>query len=204
MLHRLKALVAALLLTGLLPAFADAAVEDAKQVVQSYYSTLLGVMHKGKELGYKGRYDTLKPAVDKSFDLALMAQTTVGGFWDSMSPEQRTQLVEAFEDFTVANYAHNFDDYGGEKFETYQAQETPRKDVVVDSAIVKSDGDKVKLDYLLRAEGDGYKIIDVFVDGAISELATRRSEYTSVIRRDGVDALIKLIREKAGELAAKS
>jgi phospholipid transport system substrate-binding protein len=203
MLHRLKSLIVALALVALAPALAQAAVEDAKHVVEGYYATLLGVMHKGRELGYKGRYETLKPAVDKSFNLALMAQATVGSFWESMTADQRAALVKSFEDFTVANYANHFDDFGGQKLEIYGAEETPRKDVIVDSAIVKSDGSKVKIDYLLRPEDGSYKIIDVFVDGAISELATRRSEYTSVIRRDGVDALIKLIRDKADGLSEK-
>ena len=204
MLHRLKALAAALLIAACVPLLAKAATEDAQHVVEGYYATLLKTMESGKQLGYKGRYDQLKPAVEKTFNLPLMAKNSVGSYWDGMTPDQRTAVVAAFTDFTVANYANHFDDYGGEKFETYRAEETPRKDVVVYSAIVKASGSKVSINYLLRPVDGGYKVIDVFLDGSISELATRRSEFTSVIRRDGVDSLIKVIHDKAASLATSN
>ncbi|HLI12601.1 MAG TPA: ABC transporter substrate-binding protein [Alphaproteobacteria bacterium] len=180
---------------------AAAAPETPKQTIEDYYATLLKAMQNGPKLGYKGRYDLLKPAVEKTFNLTAMAQASVGAYWDSMSEPQRKALVSAFEDFTIANYAHNFDSYDGEKFVTTSAQTTPRKDVIVYSAIVQSNGDKVSMNYLLRESDNQYKVIDIYLDGTISQLATRRSEYTSLIRQSGVDALIQAIHKKADQLA---
>ncbi|MFI5022706.1 MAG: ABC transporter substrate-binding protein [Alphaproteobacteria bacterium] len=203
MLRRLKTVLAALAIAVLLPLAASAGPDTPKEVIESYYAQLLKTMQNGPKLGYKGRYELLKPWVEKTFDVALMAQTSVGAYWDKMTADQREQLIDAFRDFTVANYAHNFHGYDGEKFVTTDAKETPRKDIIVYSAIVKADGDKVAIDYLLRADSDhNYKVIDVFLEGSISQLATRRSEYTSVIRERGVDALIAAIRKKADDLAS--
>ena len=201
MLQPLSAALVALAFTALLPAAAPAALETPTQVIDHYYSLLLNAMQNGKSLGYKGRFDLIEPGVDNTFNIPMMAQASVGTYWDRMSGAQRQALIEAFRHFTIANYAHNFDSYGGEKFETTSEKETPRKDVIVYSHIVKSDGDKVTIDYLLRHDGARYKVIDVFLDGSISQLATRRAEYTSLIRRDGVDALIQAIRQKADVLA---
>lgn len=201
MLRRLRSVLAVVAFAALLPAAAPAAAETPAQIVDSYYGLLLKAMQDGKTLGYKGRFDLLKPGVDRTFNVPLMAQASVGAFWDSMSEAQRQALIEAFRDFTVANYAHNFDSYDGTKFETTSQKETPRKDVIVYSNIVKPDGDKVAMNYLLRADGIRYKVIDVYLDGTISQLATRRAEYTSLIRRGGVDALIQAIRQKSKELA---
>ncbi|HKO06941.1 MAG TPA: ABC transporter substrate-binding protein [Alphaproteobacteria bacterium] len=203
MLRRLKTVLAALAIAVLLPLAASAGPDTPKEVIESYYAQLLKTMQNGSKLGYKGRYELLKPWVEKTFDVALMAQTSVGAYWDKMTADQREQLIDAFRNFTVANYAHNFHGYDGEKFVTTDAKETPRKDIIVYSAIVKADGDKVAIDYLLRADSDhNYKVIDVFLEGSISQLATRRSEYTSVIRERGVDALIAAIRKKADDLAS--
>jgi phospholipid transport system substrate-binding protein len=201
MLQSLKAVLVALAFAALLPAAAPAAAETPTQIINDYYGLLLKAMKNGKTLGYQGRFDLLEPGVDGTFNIPLMTQASVGAYWDTMSEAQRQALIEAFRQFTIANYAHNFDSYGGEQFETMSEKETPRKDVIVYSNIVKSDGDKVAINYLLRQDGVRYKVIDVFLDGSISQLATRRSEYTSLIRRDGVDALIQAIRLKADGLA---
>lgn len=203
MLRRLKTVLAALAIAVLLPLAAFAGPDTPKEVIESYYAQLLKAMQNGPKLGYKGRYEMLKPWVEKTFDVALMAQASVGAYWDKMTADQRNQLIDAFRNFTIANYAHSFHSYDGEKFVTTDTKETPRKDIIVYSAIVKADGDKVSIDYLLRAGGDkNYKVINVFLDGSISQLATRRSEYTSVIRERGVDGLIAAIRKKADDLAS--
>jgi phospholipid transport system substrate-binding protein len=196
-----------LLFAGILLAFfasigqLRAAPDTPKHVIEGYYATLLETMRQGPKLGYKGRYDLLSPAVDKAFNIPVMAQQSVGSFWDQMTEDQRAALTAAFRAFTIANYAHSFDDYAGEQFLTTEEKETPRNDVIVYTTLVKSDGDKVTLNYLLRQDGDAYKVIDIFLDGSISQLATRRSEYTSIIRQSGIDALIAAIRKKAEDLA---
>lgn len=201
MLQRLSAVLVVLAFATLLPPAAPAAADTPTQIINDYNGLLLKAMKSGKTLGYKGRFDLLEPGVDSTFNIALMTQASVGTYWDSMTKAQRQALIDAFRRFTIANYAHNFDSYGGEQFETMSEKVTPRKDVIVYSNIVKSDGDKVAINYLLRQDGAQYKVIDVFLDGSISQLATRRAEYTSLIRRDGVDALIRAVRQKADELA---
>ena len=202
MLRRWRVMLAALALAVLVPAGATfAATEAPKQVIEDFYATLLKAMHGGAKLGYQGRYRLLAPSIDKTFDISFMARSSVGSYWDSMSPAQRKGLTDAFRGFTVANYAHAFDDFGGEKFITGSEKTTPRNDVIVYTTLVKSDGGKVALNYLLRDDAGEPKVIDVYLDGAISQLAVRRSEYTSIIREKGLDALIAAINKKAQDLA---
>jgi phospholipid transport system substrate-binding protein len=205
MLRRVKALLAVLAIALALPLAAQAGADAPKAVIEGYYVQLLKAMQNSDKLGYKGRYELLKPSIDKTFNVALMAQASVGSYWDNMTSDQRARLVEAFRDFTIANYAHSFHSYDGEKFVTADAQEAPRKDskdIIVNTEMVKTDGDKVAINYLLRPDSDNnYKVIDVYLEGSISQLATRRSEYTSVIREQGVDALIAAIKKKADGLA---
>jgi len=206
MLSRVKALLGALVIVFALPFTAHAGLDAPKAVIESYYAQLLKAMQNAAKLGFKGRFELLRPSVEKTFNVALMAQASVGAYWDTMTSDQRSRLIDAFHDFTIANYAHSFHSYDGEKFVTSDAQEVPRrdnKDIIVNTEIVKSDGDKVAINYLLRLDSDNnYKVIDVYLDGSISQLATRRSEYTSVIREHGIDALIAAIRKKTDALAS--
>ena len=71
---------------------------------------------------------------------------------------------------------------------------------MVKSQIIKANGEPVKVDYMMRRNGDGWLIGDIYLDGAISEVATRRSEFATILRNDGVDGLIAALNRKADML----
>jgi phospholipid transport system substrate-binding protein len=50
---------------------------------------------------------------------------------------------------------------------------------------------------MMRRNGDGWLISDIYLGGAISEVATRRSEFAAILRTDGVDGLIAALNRKA-------
>lgn len=193
---RALALAAALLIT---PAHADT---SPQMVVQSFYDVLLGVMKESKQLGFSGRYQRLKPAIESAYNLPLMSRLTVGPQWPSLTPEQQSKLGAAFADFTVATYASRFDDYSGEKFEVLPETAPASGGVIVQTRLVKSDGEPVTLNYLMRQFNGQWQIIDVFLSGTISELATRRSEFTSILRRDGPQGLLQVLDRRVAKLKA--
>jgi phospholipid transport system substrate-binding protein len=146
-MRHLQTALAAFMLVAIIqtPTFADR--EGPDQVVEHYQDVLLSVMKNARVLGFKGRFETLKPVIFESFNLPFMAHVTVGRHWDKMSEEQRQRFVEAFSNFSVANFANRFDDYSGERFETIKDMETSRKDILVFTELVKPDGDQVKINY---------------------------------------------------------
>src|SRR5216683_4643647 len=154
MLMRMKsAIVSAMLAAGLLmmPATPPAQAELAapQRVLQDFYDTLLGVMKDGKELGFSGRYQRLKPAIETAYNLPLMARLSIGPQWQSLTPTQQQQFSRAFAEFTVSTYANRFDDYSGEKFEVQPDTAPASGGVIVQSRLVKSNGEKVTLNYLM-------------------------------------------------------
>lgn len=172
--------------------------------VNEFYGTLLQAMKSGPQLGFAGRRQLLTPAVSKAFDLPAMARITVGPQWASIPADQQQTLVRAFSDYSVATYANRFDDYSGETFEV-DPKATPSAGgaVIVHSKLVQSNGEPIELDYLMhRVGGNGWKIIDVYLSGTISQLAAQRSEFTSVMSRGGATALIQSLRDKAAQLAS--
>jgi phospholipid transport system substrate-binding protein len=201
--RRLALAVGALAAVAALPIIADAAADpsSAATTVSSLYDVLLSVMKEGPSLGFKGRYDRLSPTVRTTFDFPLMTRLMVGPQWASLTPAQQQQLVAAFSDFSTATYARRFDEYSGERF---QVDPTPIASngggVFVHTKLVKSDGEPVELDYLLRASDDVWRIIDVYLSGTVSELATRRSEFSAVLRRGGPEALVDVLLQKTAAL----
>ena len=166
-------------------------------------ATLLATMQSAKDLGYEGRYKKLAPVLETTFDMSFMTQYAAGRYWRTLTAAQKKQLIDAFSRLTIATYANRFDGYSGEKFQII-SEETPREgNRLVNSELVKSDGEPVKLNYLLRETKDGWRVIDVFLKGTISELATKRSEYSSALGNQGFDGLMAIFEQKINGLTAQ-
>jgi phospholipid transport system substrate-binding protein len=201
MISRRLILAAALAAAAVLPLrLAAAESSSPAATVSSFYDTLLGVMKEGPALGFRGRVDRLAPDIRRSFNFALMTRLMVGLQWANLTPEQQQRLVAAFSDFSIAIYASRFDDYSGERFEVDPNPTPTTGGVVVHSKLVKSDGEPVELDYLMHEANNAWQIVDVYLSGTVSELATRRSEFSSVMRNGGPEALVDLLQKKAAEL----
>ena len=173
-----------------------AASASSSNTVQGLYDALLGTMKNGRTLGQSGRFTQLEPVIRRSFDLATMARLSVGPSWAGMSEAQRHQVTESFGRYISAIYADRFGSYTGQKLEVTGEQPNPGG-VMVKSQIVKANGDPVKVDYLMRRNGEDWLISDIYLDGTISEVATRRSEFGAIIRTQGVDGLIVTLNRKA-------
>jgi phospholipid transport system substrate-binding protein len=167
----------------------------ARQIVDKFQQDLIDVMKNGKKLGYSGRYDKLKDPVSNSHDLGKIARIVVGKEWEKLTEPQQQQLVEVFSRLSIASYAHNFKDYDGESFRFDTEEETTRGGAVIHT-ILTIPGDKpVKFSYMLKENGDSWRIINIIANG-VSDLALKRSEYTSILQREGFDALIAKINDK--------
>lgn len=183
------------LLLMLLNASAVLAEENARQVVEEFQNQLIGVMKEGKSLGFQGRYDKLDAAVKKTHDLPKIARIVVGKQWEELTADQQAKLEDVFSKLSVSAYAHNFKDYSGESFSFVSEEETGRGGVVIHSNLTIPGDKDVKFDYMMKKKDDSWQIINIIADG-VSDLALKRSDYTSVLSREGFDALIAKINEK--------
>jgi phospholipid transport system substrate-binding protein len=173
---------------------ARADADPAAAQIQSFYDTLLDTMKHGKALGINGRYEKLKPAVDQAYDLPLMTSLVVGSSWSTLSAGDQKDLIAAFERMTIANYASNFDDFSGEKFTVDPAVQTRGVDKVVMSKLIAG-GQTIPFNYRMRQSGGTWKIVDVYLNGFVSQLATKRSDFGATLSAGGASALIKKLNE---------
>jgi phospholipid transport system substrate-binding protein len=72
----------------------------------------------------------------------------------------------------------------------------------VRSQIIKANGDTVNVDYMMHRNADSWLISDIYLDSAISEVATRRSEFAAILKNEGIDGLISALNRKADLLTA--
>jgi len=188
-----------------LPAQQAAVASDPQDIAQGFCRVLLNTMRDGRSLGQSGRYARLVPIVNRTFDLAFMARLAVGSSWATLAPAQQQRLTEAFGSYVSATYADRFDTYTGEQLEV-TGEQPYGSDVMVHTKIVKSNGETLILNYLMRQNRGDWQISDVYLDGTISQLAVQRSEFNSILRREGVDGLVMALNRKVDLLrsAARS
>ena len=186
---------------GILSYPVHAAPASGGDTVKGLYEVLLTTMKNGRILGQSGRYTQLDPVIRRSFDIASMARLSVGPSWASLTEAQRQQMTESYGRYISATYADRFDSYAGQKLEVTGEQTAP-SGVMVKSQIIKANGEAVKVDYMMRRNGDSWLISDIYLDSAISEVATRRSEFAAILKTQGIDGLIAALNRKADILTA--
>jgi phospholipid transport system substrate-binding protein len=190
-----------------------AAEEGAPQTIGALHDALIQVMKQADELGFVGRTKLVNPAVEAAFDLEFMASKTLGRHSKKLEAADLQRWVETFKHFVVSNYARQFDGYSGQYFETVDVEPAPRETLIVRTLLVRKNDDDVKLNYRLRemrrapsdaGQGDPesetrWRIIDVYSNGTVSELALRRSEFSALLSRHGFEGLIETVESKSAK-----
>jgi phospholipid transport system substrate-binding protein len=179
-----------------------ATASTATASVENLHETLTEAMKQADALGYQGRFDLIAPAVNAHIDQKFMASKSIGRAWKKLSEAEQELWLQSFSNLTVANYAGRFKGYSGEHFVTNAEQDAPHKTKLVSTTLVLPNDDDVKLNYRLHETEAGWKIIDVYMNGTVSELSLRRSEYSSTLKRKGFDSLLTAVSEKLSKFAA--
>jgi len=184
--------------SGVSPSFAAAQdTGDPKAIVQGFYDALEETMKQGDELGFDGRYKKLEPVIHETFDVPVMAKIAVGAEWTNLGADEKSKLLETFDRYMVTTYAARFKTDKGLKFEVGEVKKPKEDRTLVETRLIRPHGDPVALNYLFRPDANGsWKIIDVYLSGAISEMARMRSDFSATVTGGGATALIAALEKK--------
>ncbi len=171
-------------------------------IVKSFYGILLAAMKDGPQLGFDGRYQKIEPAVHDTFDVATMCKIAIGPSWTPMPAEKKNAVLTVFDQYMVTSYASRFKEFKGQQFIVGDAKQASADRVLVESKLIRSDGEPVQLNYLFRQTEGAWKIIDIYLSGTISEMARMRSDFADTLKTGGADALIAQLDAKIKELKA--
>jgi phospholipid transport system substrate-binding protein len=169
--------------------------------IQSYYQQLMPTIQQAARLSVRERDRRFTPVFEAVFDMPTMTRLAVGPAWRTFSPEQQAAVRDAFSQFIVADYSSQIKDYSGESFtvDPQTVPETRGGGEVVKTKLVQPGGRTVSINYLVRRD----RVVDIYLNGTISDLATRRDEFASIIAAGGADGLIKRLHERTETLLGK-
>jgi phospholipid transport system substrate-binding protein len=171
----------------------------AARHIEAYYQQLMPTLKAAGSLSVRERDRRFGPAITSAFDIGSMARLATGPAWSSFSGAQQAAVRDAFAHFLVADYAHQVSDYSGESFvvDPQTSPEARGGGEIVKTQLRQPGGRTVQINYLVR----GGRIIDVYLNGTVSDLATRRDEFASILAGGGgADALVKTLRARTETL----
>ncbi|HVN44781.1 MAG TPA: ABC transporter substrate-binding protein [Steroidobacteraceae bacterium] len=186
---RLPLLLCTLLFSPAAAPAPAAPADPAAAQVQTLNNALLKSMHAGAGESMAERFRMLEPVIEQVFDLPLVTRLAVGPDWTSFTPEQQKAVIAAFGRFTTANYAHNFREFDGQRFEIDDKVLTRGQDKVVRTRIIPARDSPETLLYRMHESDGAWKVVDVYSNG-VSELALRRSDFAAALAAGGAPELI--------------
>lgn len=198
-------LVAAMMLTVAAPGFVRTAAAQADQAaavnfMQSLGDRTLAVLRTDPTFGQA--LPQLRPLFTQNFDMPTIGRFVLGRYWNQATPSQQTTYTDLFTEMVVRTYTRRFVGYAGQTFQINGSRADGASDVIVQSQINQSGGaPPVAVDWRVRDYGGGsHRILDVVIEG-VSMAATQRSEFSSIIQRNGgsIDALLDLMQNNVNQ-----
>lgn len=140
----------------------------------------------------------IRRVLEAYFDLAYMSRATLGSYWNQATPEQRQRFLQASARVEARSYAERFGQYRGQTIAVGRISPRGNGVSIVDSKLTQSSGDPVTVQWEVRNEGQGPRIVDIRTEG-VSMTMTRRADFVSYIRNHGgqVEALIDELEARA-------
>jgi phospholipid transport system substrate-binding protein len=176
-----------------------AAPSDAAGFVNDLVNTALKTLDN-KQLSEEERAKTFRDLLDKDFDMPRISRFVLGPYWREASDQEKQQFQKLFEDYVVRSYAQRFGEYSGEQVKVTGSRPESETSTLVQSQVVRQNGPPAKVDWRVRKDDKGFKIVDVDVEG-VSMVLTQREEFSSVIQRSGgtVAGLNKELQQKLAQ-----
>ena len=131
--------------------------------------------------------------VKNSYDLEKMGKIIIGVDWKQMDTKSKKEFINVFKRFISVNYFRRFNKINELDFE-HQTVKVIGDKFKLARVILTADNEKLKMDYLLGFKNEKWKIFDVLIDGSISEVATKKSDFKKIIKEEGVRGLVKNLR----------
>ena len=173
---------------------------EAKKTVDRLNGALVEAMKGGTKMGYNGRYKKLEPVIRETFEFEAVSQIALGAHWKKLQDDQKLAFMNKLRDLSIATYAAQFKEYGGVSFQFDSSQDIKNGRLLLRYNLVAPNEKPIKFEYFVGQFNGQWHIINIVVDG-ISDLALKKAQYTSVIDREGFDALLNKLGQKISDYA---
>ena len=153
------------------------------------------------DMSLEEREEKVRGLLREGFDFAFIGRFVLGRHWRTMTPEQQSDYLQLFSAFVLKVYSSRLGGYAGETFKITGTRPAGKQDILVRTEIIRPSGPPLDCEWRVRVIDGRQRIIDVMVAG-ISMAVTQRSEFSSVISRNGFEGLLHALRARAMKMPA--
>ncbi len=159
----------------------------------------VGELHAGLKKISEGKlnnYAKVLELIKTTYDTHKMTGMIVGNIWKKLSSEKQNELKKVFEEYIAKNYLKRFHKMTNIKFEKMETQKINEDFRMVKTVLNIDNSENINIDYLLTKTKNKWKIFDVLLAGSVSEIATKKSEFSNFINDSSIDKLIEALKKK--------
>ena len=179
--------------------FAAAETQPAMQVVEETATQVIDRIRSEKqELDAHPEkiYELVDELVIPRFDFISMSKWVLGKNWRKADEQQRSRFTDEFKTLLIRTYAKALLEYSEQEVRYLSEESSPKSNlVVVRTEIARPGSISVPINYRMHISDGSWKVVDVAVDG-VSLVSTYRGEFTSHIRKNGIENLIAKLAER--------
>jgi len=179
---------------------ARATVNDAALFINQLGNQAITAL-RATDLTLSQREAKFRSLLSQGFDLRFIGRFVLGRYWRRATPEQQNDYIALYGEFLLQTYASRLGGYSGETMTVTGARQASEKDIVVSTTLDRPGGLDINADWRVRVIEGRYRIIDVAVEG-ISMAFTQRSDFAAVIKRDGIEGLLTILRARTTKISA--
>ena len=170
-----------------------------QEPINQLHETLINVMIISDTTSFEERYAYLEPVINKNFDIALISKVTLGRYWKSIDEEIKVRFTNLFNRLTISTYIGRFNSYENQIFKNISIEQLKENRYLVKTEFIRLKEKSISFNYIIQKNGKKWRIISVIANG-INDLSLKRAEYTAIIKKDGIDTLIKKLEQKIYDL----
>jgi phospholipid transport system substrate-binding protein len=187
----------------LLLTFKASALSDNAQNVRAFVDNLgkkVIAVIDSPSMNDSEKKKILQDMFSQNVDIKWMAKFVLGRGWNNATNEQRRRYMQAYQKYLVNNYTKRFSDYSGSQYKITDIRRQSNNQYIVVMNIKTNTQKKqeIQAGYWVRAQGGNFKISDIIIEG-VSLIVTQREDFSSVLKRDGMEQLIKNIEAKSSD-----
>ena len=134
-------------------------------------------------------------AVKTLYDAEKMIQMIVGNQWKTITKEEKKKLTQVFEEYITSNYLRMFKKIKNPSFKLIDEKKIGNNYILIKTYLIINDNENVEINYLLIKNKNGWRIFDVLLAGSVSEIATKKSEFSKYLKNNDINQLINALKE---------
>jgi phospholipid transport system substrate-binding protein len=179
---------------------AQAGEKEAKTYVLGVSNKVLEII-SNKKIDQGTKQTKLIKLFEQTVDTKWIGRFVLGKYYKTATPVQKKKYDDIYHEFLIRSYVPRFKEYKGQKFELAETQSHGKGEYLVKTNILSANAAPIRVDYRVREDAGTFHVIDIISEG-VSLINTQRSEFGSVVSREGMDYLLDQLKQRLETLKA--